>query len=63
MEPNGSFQVEEQAAASEKAVNVKIVTVGEMYTGKTCLVHRYLNGTYTDSLANTTGIAFSNKFV
>lgn len=41
--------------------SVKIVILGEMNVGKTCVINRYVHGIYTDFIANSIGTSFSDK--
>ena len=45
------------------ATSVKIVIIGDMSVGKTCVTYRYVEGTYSDVFANTIGLAYSYKEV
>ncbi|XP_033757492.1 ras-related protein Rab-24-like [Pecten maximus] len=43
-------------------VDIKVVLLGKAFAGKTCLVQRYINQTYSDTAySNTIGAAFASK--
>eukprot|EP00112_Aurelia_sp_Birch-Aquarium-sp1_P016632 Seg3789.2 transcript_id=Seg3789.2/GoldUCD/mRNA.D3Y31 product="Ras-related protein Rab-20" protein_id=Seg3789.2/GoldUCD/D3Y31 len=47
--------------AKKKKADLKVVIIGDAAVGKTCLVHRYLNGEFPEGSPNTIGAAFFLK--
>lgn len=46
---------------AEEMVNYKVVMLGESGVGKTCIVNKYLKGTFTSANEATIGSNFSSK--
>lgn len=48
---------------AEQAINYKIVLVGNTSVGKSCIVHRFVNGKFNNDTQPTIGANFVSKFV
>ncbi|KAJ3447967.1 ras-related protein rab-24 [Anaeramoeba flamelloides] len=48
---------------SSAKVDMKIVLLGSSYTGKSCLVNRFINETFEEKIQETVGAAFSAKTI
>ncbi len=46
---------------AEEMVNYKVVMLGESGVGKTCIVNKYLKGTFSSTNEATIGSNFSSK--
>ena len=48
---------------ADKPSNCKIVLLGESGVGKTCIISRYVNGTYDDKSESTNGASYASKTI
>ena len=48
---------------ADKPNNCKIVLLGESGVGKTCIISRYVNGTYDDKSESTNGASYASKTI
>ncbi|KAJ3449551.1 ras-related protein rab-24 [Anaeramoeba flamelloides] len=48
---------------SSAKVDMKVVLLGSSYTGKSCLVNRFVNETFDEKIQETVGAAFSAKTI
>ena len=49
--------------SKEKTPNCKVVLLGESGVGKTCIISRYINGTYDDKSESTNGASYASKTI
>ena len=47
----------------EKTPNCKVVLLGESGVGKTCIIARYINGTYDEKSESTNGASYASKTI
>ena len=47
----------------EKATGKKLVFVGDSGVGKTCIISRFVQGTFTDNVASTMGASYASKTI
>jgi small GTP-binding protein len=55
--------VEEGHSATPSQRVLKIIVVGDMGTGKTCLIRRFVENTYSEFYRLTIGVDFANKII
>ena len=49
--------------SKEKTPNCKVVLLGESGVGKTCIISRYINGTYDEKSESTNGASYASKTI
>ena len=49
--------------SKDKTPNCKVVLLGESGVGKTCIIARYINGTYDEKSESTNGASYASKTI
>jgi len=47
----------------EKAEEIKLLVLGDSGVGKSCIVHRYVEGKFAQNVRSTLGVEFKQKAV
>ena len=50
-------------SSPEKSEGKKLVFVGDSGVGKTCIISRFVQGTFTNNIASTMGASYATKSV
>ena len=63
MQNNEKYENLIQSKKSIKAPLIKVVLIGESGVGKTSIIQRYINNTFTPGITTTGGATFSTKLM
>ena len=56
-------QATSKMAAAANSLNLKLIVVGDVGVGKTCIIRRYTQNLYSDNYKATIGVDFALKFL